>query len=159
MTSYRIGYGEDAHRLAPGLPLLLGNITIDDSPHGAVAVSDGDVVLHALADALLSAAALGDIGDHFPPAEPQSVGLSSETIVARALELVRARYPGACVVNAALVVTLDLPKLGPKRQAIQARVAEILGLEPGGVGLGFKTSEGLAPQHVQARATILLDWP
>ncbi|ADI13397.1 2-C-methyl-D-erythritol 2,4-cyclodiphosphate synthase [Truepera radiovictrix] len=153
MVTLRIGFGEDAHRLAPGRPLVLGGVELP-SPRGAVAHSDGDALLHALADALLSSFALGDIGDFFPPSDPAFSDLDSREIVRRALAEVRAR--GGELVNAALTVTLDAPKLGPHRAAITGRVAALLGLPEDRVGVGFKTSEGLAPDHVQARATVLV---
>lgn len=157
--TYRTGYGEDAHRLEPGRPLIVGNLRVEDSPHGALAHSDGDVLLHALADALLSALALGDIGDYFPPNDPQFRGIDSADILRGVLSTLQRHHQGVTLVNVAVVVTLDRPRLGGLRQAIQLRVAELLGLEPERVGLGFKTSEGLAPQHIQARATVLLSCP
>ncbi|MDO4245729.1 MAG: 2-C-methyl-D-erythritol 2,4-cyclodiphosphate synthase [Deinococcus sp.] len=150
---YRIGYGEDAHRLAPGLSLVLGGVSIP-SERGAVAHSDGDAALHTVADALLSSLALGDIGQYFPDTAAEWQGMDSRVIVERALALVRER--GYAPVNLALVITLDRPKLGPLRAEIAASVARLLGLPQSEVGVSFKTSEGLAPDHVQARATVLL---
>lgn len=166
---YRVGHGQDAHRLEEGKPLIIGGIGVD-SPRGADAHSDGDVLLHALADALLSTFALGDIGDLFPPSDPQFAGLNSREIVARVLEELRAHagtpargtHAGGTharalrIENVAAVVTLDAPKLGALREQIAASVVELLGLPPGSVGLTFKTSEGMAPDHVQASVTLLL---
>jgi 2-C-methyl-D-erythritol 2,4-cyclodiphosphate synthase len=149
---YRIGYGEDAHALAPGRPLVVGNVRID-SPHGTVAHSDGDVLLHALSDALLAAYALGDIGQHYPPTDPALKDLDSAEIVRGVLALLP---EGFAIANVAAAVTLDRPKLAAYREQIQARVAELLALERTQVGLTFKTSEGLAPGHIQARVTVLL---
>lgn len=151
---YRVGYGEDAHRLAPGRPLTLGGVPVPHAEHGAVAHSDGDAALHALADALLSGLALGDIGQYFPDTAAEWAGLDSRVILARALDLVRAR--GYAPLNVALVVTLDQPRLGPLRAEMARTMAELLGLAPAEVGVSFKTSEGLAPQHVQTRVTVLL---
>lgn len=151
---FRIGYGEDAHRLAAGLPLVLGGVPVPQAEAGAVAHSDGDAVLHAVADALLSGLALGDIGQYFPDTSEQWKGLDSRLIVQRALDLVRER--GYAPVNVALVVTLDRPKLGPLRAEIAASVAQLLDLPGSEVGVSFKTSEGLAPAHVQTRVTVLL---
>ena len=151
---YRVGYGEDAHRLAPGLPLVLGGVSIPHAELGAVAHSDGDAALHALADALLSGLALGDIGQYFPDTAAEWQGMDSRRIVAKALELVAER--GYRPLNVALVVTLDRPKLGPLRPEIAASVAALLGLPQSEVGVSFKTSEGLAPEHVQTRVTVLL---
>lgn len=151
---YRVGYGEDAHRLAAGLPLILGGVPIPQAEAGAVAHSDGDAVLHAVADALLSGLALGDIGQYYPDTDPAHAGLNSREILAHALALVREwRYAPA---NVALVVTLDRPKLGPLRAEIARSVAALLNLSETEVGVSFKTSEGLAPDHVQVRVTALL---
>lgn len=151
---YRVGFGEDAHRLEAGLPLVLGGVPVPGAELGAVAHSDGDAVLHAVADALLSGLALGDIGQYFPDTAAEWKGLDSRLIVQLALELVRRR--GYAPVNVALVVTLDRPKLGPLRAEIAASVAQLLDLPGSEVGVSFKTSEGLAPAHVQTRVTVLL---
>lgn len=151
---YRVGFGEDAHRLEAGLPLVLGGVPVPGAELGAVAHSDGDAVLHAVADALLSGLALGDIGQYFPDTAGEWKGMDSRVIVERALALVRER--GYAPVNVALVVTLDKPKLGPLRADIAASVAHLLHLPPSDVGVSFKTSEGLAPLHVQTRVTVLL---
>lgn len=152
----RIGYGEDAHALIAGRPLVIGGVEIE-SERGSVAVSDGDVLLHALADALLSAWALGDIGKLFPPDDPGSRQLDSSVIVRRVLELLARRQEGGWhIANVAAVVTLDSPKLGSLRERIQREVSGLLSLPDGAVGVTFKTSEGLAPDHVQARVTVLL---
>jgi 2-C-methyl-D-erythritol 2,4-cyclodiphosphate synthase len=151
---YRVGYGEDAHRLAPGRPLILGGVPVPHAERGAVAHSDGDAVLHAVADALLSGLALGDIGQYYPDTAGENAGLDSRVILERSLALVREwRY---APVNVALVVTLDRPKLGPLRPRIARSVAELLKLPETEVGVSFKTSEGLAPEHVQVRVTVLL---
>ena len=150
---YRVGYGEDAHRLAAGRPLVLGGVTVP-AERGAQAHSDGDVILHTLSDALLSGVAAGDIGQYFPDTDAAWKDLDSAAILGKALDIVQER--GYRLGNVALVVTLDRPKLGPLRAEIAARVARLCGLAPSEVGLSFKTSEGLAPDHVQARATVLL---
>lgn len=152
-VSFRIGYGEDAHRLQAGRPLVLGGLQVP-SERGCVAHSDGDAALHCLADALLSGLALGDIGQYFPDTDPQWAGLDSAQILRHCLQLVHER--GYQVGNVALVITLDKPKLGPLRGDIASNIAALLGLPAEHVGVSFKTSEGLAPDHVQARATVLL---
>lgn len=154
MLPDRIGYGEDAHRLEAGRPLILGGVLVPDAQHGPVAHSDGDALLHAVADALLSGLALGDIGQYFPDTAPEYRDLNSARIVECALRLALER--GYRPANVAAVVTLDTPKLGPLRAEIARGVANFLGLAPGEVGISFKTSEGLAPAHVQARASVLL---
>ncbi len=149
----RVGFCEDAHALVPDRRLVLGGVEVP-SLRGAAAHSDGDALLHALADALLSSLALGDIGIYYPPSDEAFRDMDSREIVSRCLGTLHTR--GAELVNAALVVTLDTPKLGPYRADISKSVAALLKLPPERVGLGFKTSEGLAPDHVQARATVLV---
>ena len=156
MTHLRIGYGEDAHTLSTGRPLVVGGVAVPDSPVGAVAHSDGDVLLHALSDALLSAAALGDIGKYFPPSDEQFKDIDSSEILEYVVELLN-KQGQVTLHNVAVVVTLDMPKLGSLRDEIRGNVARLLGLESNRVGVTFKTSEGLAPGHIQARATVLLN--
>ena len=153
LDGLRVGFGEDAHALVPGRRLVLGGVEVP-SLRGAAAHSDGDALLHALADALLSSLALGDIGVYYPPSDPAYRDMDSREIVTRCLGTLHSRE--AELINAALVVTLDTPKLGPYRADITSSVAKLLKLPPECVGLGFKTSEGLAPNHVQARATVLV---
>ncbi len=150
----RIGYGEDAHALEPGRPLRLCGLDLP-SPLGPVAHSDGDAALHALADALLSAIGAGDIGLLFPDSDPRFKGLDSREILAEALRRVRAR--GYRPVQVSLVLVLDRPKLNPHREALVRSLAGLLGLPEDRVGLTFKTSEGLAPGHIQARGVVLLE--
>lgn len=150
----RIGYGEDSHLLAAGVPLVIGGVTVP-APRGGSAHSDGDVLLHALADALLSAFALGDIGRLFPPGDPATKGIASSDIVEEVLRQVAAQGDWR-VINVAAVVTLDTPRLGPYREPIQDSVRTLLRLPPACAGVTFKTSEGLAPDHIQARVTALL---
>ena len=149
----RIGYGEDSHRLADGRELWLGGVRIE-SERGAIAHSDGDVLLHALADALLSAFALGDIGALFPDHDPKWKGLESQVILEVVLQ--RVRENGYRLGQIAAVVTLDKPKLGSYRQAIQHNLAQMTGLETDRVGLTFKTSEGMATEHAQCRVMVYL---
>ena len=153
----RIGFGEDAHALGEGRDLFLANVLIEHSDRGALAHSDGDVVLHALCDALLSAYALPDIGHYFPPSDPQYKDMDSAEILRGVLEILFRHYPEASIVNISLVVTLDKPKLGSLRDDIRRNLAELLAIDVSQVGLSFKTSEGLALDHVQARATVLLN--
>jgi 2-C-methyl-D-erythritol 2,4-cyclodiphosphate synthase len=152
----RIGYGEDAHALAEGRALVIGGVTIENSPLGAVAHSDGDVLLHALSDALLSAVALGDIGQYFPPSDDRYKNMDSARILEHVLLELRKHSSDIHIQNLATVITLDTPKLGKHREAIQNRVAILLGIKPHNVGITFKTSEGMAIGHIQARVTVLL---
>jgi len=151
----RIGFGEDAHRLAAGRPLVLGGVAIPEAPRGPLAHSDGDALLHAVTDALLSAWALGDIGAHFPDTDPAFAGADSAALLRRALQVALEGAGNLRPRQASAVVTLDRPKLGPHRAAIAGSLAALLDLPPDRVGLTFKTSEGLAPDHVQARAVVL----
>jgi 2-C-methyl-D-erythritol 2,4-cyclodiphosphate synthase len=155
-VNLRIGYGEDAHALSEGRPLVIGGVTIPDSPLGAVAHSDGDVLLHALSDALLSAFALGDIGYYFPPSDKRYKNMDSVKILEQVLLELSKQSKDIQLQNLAAVITLDKPKLGLHREAIQNKVAALLGLEPHNVGITFKTSEGMATGHIQARVTVLL---
>ncbi len=152
----RIGYGEDAHALVPGVPLWLGGTEIPHAPVGSNAHSDGDALLHALSDALLSAWGLGDIGQIFPPSNPNFEDLSSQVILQTVQDRIRDQVGPTRLHNVAAVVTLDAPKLGPHRLQLQRTLGELMGVEPSRIGLTFKTSEGLAPKHVQARATVLM---
>ncbi len=152
----RIGLGEDAHALGLGRPLVIGNIVIAEAERGALAHSDGDVLLHALADALLSAFAMGDIGHYFPPSDPAFKDKDSSEILLHLLGLIRSVSAAFRIHNVSAVVTLDKPKLGKYRDLIRERVAALLGIEPAQVGLTFKTSEGLALGHIQARVSVLL---
>jgi 2-C-methyl-D-erythritol 2,4-cyclodiphosphate synthase len=152
----RIGYGEDSHALAEGRLLVIGGVKIPDSPLGAVAHSDGDVLLHALSDALLSSYALGDIGHYFPPSDEGYKDLNSAKILEYVLLELHKHSGHIQIQNLAAVITLDKPKLGNHREAIQNNVSMLLGLEPRNVGITFKTSEGMATGHIQARVTVLL---
>jgi 2-C-methyl-D-erythritol 2,4-cyclodiphosphate synthase len=136
----RIGIGHDTHRLRPGGPLRLGGI---DIPHDREPVghSDADALLHAVIDALLGAAALGDIGQMFPDTDPANRGRDSAEMLATALAAVIAL--GWKIVNIDCIVFLQRPKLLPHRQAIRQRLADILGIELERVGLQAKTGEGL----------------
>jgi 2-C-methyl-D-erythritol 2,4-cyclodiphosphate synthase len=150
----RIGYGEDAHALTEGRALLLGGVLIPDAPRGAVAHSDGDALLHALTDALLSAWSAGDIGALFPDSDASFSDADSALLLQRALsELNQGLARGWRVEQISAVVTLDHPHLGRYRSAMAERISALTG--GARVGISFKTSEGLAPDHVQARAVAL----
>ena len=153
---YRIGYGEDAHALAPGRRLVIGGVSLRESPVGTIAHSDGDVLLHALSDALLSAYSMGDIGQYFSPTNPSYRGLDSRVILQTVQERIQDQAGSFSIVNIAGVVVLDRPRLGPTRGDIQAMVSGELGIDVSRVGISFKTSEGLAPDYIQARVTVLI---
>lgn len=152
----RIGFGEDAHALISGGKLVLGGFPVPESPVGPEAHSDGDALLHAVSDALLSAFALGDIGQYFPPSNPHYRDLDSQVILQTVLERITDAVGPFSIHNVAAVVTIDQPRLGPHRTAIQRQLAELLGLDPSRVGLGFKSTEGMAADWVQARVTLLV---
>lgn len=156
LEKLRIGFGEDAHTLEPGRTLLIGNVLIAEADKGAVAHSDGDVLLHALSDALLSAFAMNDIGYYFPPSDPEFKDMDSSEILLNLLQCIGKEQGAFRIHNIASVVTLDKPKLGTYRDRIRERVAELLGIQAAQIGLTFKTSEGLALGHIQARTTVLL---
>ena len=139
-SSMRTGFGTDVHAFGAGDHLMLGGVRI---PHdqGVVAHSDGDVLLHALCDALLGAAGLGDIGMHFPDSDPRWRGAASAGFVTEALRLLRAR--GLRPVNADLTLLAEAPRIGPHRVAIVASIAALLGLPAEDVNLKATTTEGL----------------
>jgi 2-C-methyl-D-erythritol 4-phosphate cytidylyltransferase/2-C-methyl-D-erythritol 2,4-cyclodiphosphate synthase len=136
----RTGMGFDVHAFAGEGPVMLGGIAV---PHhrGLAGHSDADVVLHAITDALLGAAGLGDIGEHFPPSDPQWKGASSDRFLAHAVELLRAH--GAILDHVDCTIIAEEPKVGPHRSAMRARIAEIAGLGLDQVSVKATTTEGL----------------
>ena len=141
-SGMRIGIGYDLHRLVVGRPLVLGGVTI---PHesGLLGHSDADAVCHAVADAILGAAAAGDIGQHFPDSDRKWKDASSLDLLAGAYEIVRKR--GLTVRNVDVVVIAEEPKLGPHLEAMRANVAESVGITLANVGIKGKTNEGIGP--------------
>jgi 2-C-methyl-D-erythritol 4-phosphate cytidylyltransferase/2-C-methyl-D-erythritol 2,4-cyclodiphosphate synthase len=140
MPAYRSGTGFDVHRLVEGEELWLCGIRVEHDK-GLAGHSDADVGLHALTDAILGAAALGDIGDHFPPTDPQWRGASSDRFLAHAVKL--AAQPGYALSNVDLTLICEAPKIGPHRLAMRHRVAEILGIDVGAVSIKATTTEQL----------------
>lgn len=136
----RTGIGWDSHRLVEGRPFILGGVQIE-SPLGLDGHSDADVLAHAITDAILGAAGLGDIGDHFPDTDPAFKGADSLLLLARVLDDVRAR--GWQVENVDSTVVAERPKLGPAKQAIQQRLADVLGVDASAVGVKASTGERL----------------
>ncbi|MEO1038149.1 MAG: bifunctional 2-C-methyl-D-erythritol 4-phosphate cytidylyltransferase/2-C-methyl-D-erythritol 2,4-cyclodiphosphate synthase [Pseudomonadota bacterium] len=134
------GQGYDVHRLAPGDGLMLCGIRID-CPLRLVGHSDADAGLHALTDAVLGAAGAGDIGQHFPPSDPQWAGASSDRFLLHALKL--ADEAGVTPLHADITLICERPKIGPNRDAMRARIAELLGLELQRVNIKATTTEGL----------------
>jgi 2-C-methyl-D-erythritol 2,4-cyclodiphosphate synthase len=153
--SMRIGCGWDSHAFQPGVPLKIGGIAIDH-PEGLAGHSDGDVLLHAITDALLGALAVGDIGSFFPPGDPRWKDADSAIFLNLALEEVRTA--GYHIVNVDTTLVLAAPKIGPISGDMRQRVAELLEIQPNAVGIKAKTPEGLNLDHVaQAQAVVLLE--
>lgn len=146
-TALRIGIGHDTHRLADGGPLILGGIQVPHDRH-AVGHSDADVLLHAVTDALLGAAALGDIGDLFPDTDPANRGRDSGQMLQVACR--RIVEAGFRIVNVDCIVFAQRPRLTPHKPAIRQRIAELLDLTPERVGLKAKTGEGLGSVGTEA---------
>lgn len=138
----RIGFGWDIHRLIKGRPLILGGIKID-SPFGLSGHSDADVVLHAVADALLGASAMGDIGDHFPDTDPDCKDMESSVILRSAYILVR--ESGYLVENIDINIIAQTPRLGEAKKLICENIALVLEVEPEKINVKAKTGEGLGP--------------
>lgn len=136
----RMGMGYDVHRLAEGEALWLGGIRI---PHdkGLMGHSDADVALHAIVDALLGAIAAGDIGSHFPPSDPQWKGAPSARFVEHAADLVA--QAGYAIGNVDLTIICEAPKIGPHREAMRARIADLLGVDAATISVKATTTEGL----------------
>jgi 2-C-methyl-D-erythritol 2,4-cyclodiphosphate synthase len=153
----RIGEGWDVHALVTGRPLILGGVTIPHS-HGLAGHSDADALAHAITDALLGAAALGDIGRHFPDTDPVFAGADSLRLLAEAARRVRAA--GWAIVNVDSTVVAQAPKLAPHIDAMRARLAAALGLPIGAVNVKAKTAERMGPvgegRAIEARAVVLL---
>ncbi|MEN6459170.1 MAG: 2-C-methyl-D-erythritol 2,4-cyclodiphosphate synthase [Thermoguttaceae bacterium] len=154
----RVGIGHDLHRLRPGGPLRLGGV---DVPHdrSSISHSDGDALLHAVTDALLGAAALGDIGQMFPDTDPANQGRDSAEMLVAALEAVTAL--GWRIVNIDCIVFAQRPKLLTHRQTIRQRLADILQIEVERVGLQAKTGEGIGligrEEAIAAQCVALLE--
>ncbi len=136
----RVGIGYDIHGFGSGFEIMLGGVAVPYR-RGLVGHSDADVVLHALTDALLGALGDGDIGEHFPPSDPQWAGVSSDRFVADAVARVAAR--GGMIAHLDVSVVAERPKLAPHREAMRARIAEICGITVDRVGVKATTSEGL----------------
>lgn len=150
----RIGYGFDSHEFAAGVPLRIGGVEIA-SDRGLAGHSDGDVLLHALTDALLGAVAAGDIGSYFPPSDPRWKGADSSIFIREAVEQVRSA--GYKIANVDSTLILSQPKIGPHAPAIRRRIAELLGIESGCVSVKAKTPEGLnLPNTAAAHVIVLL---
>lgn len=157
MNAIRIGEGWDTHRLVTGRPLVLGGITVPHT-HGLLGHSDADALLHAITDALLGAAALGDIGRHFPDTDERFRGADSGALLAEAARRVRAE--GYEIGNVDSTVVAQAPKLAPHIPAMVERIAALLDLAVGQVNVKAKTAEKMGPvgqgEAIEARAVALL---
>lgn len=158
MTNLRIGHGYDVHKLVTGRPLILGGVTI---PHetGLLGHSDADVLLHAIIDALLGAAALGDIGKLFPDSDAAYENISSLTLLARVAD--KLAENSWCVVNLDATVLAQAPKLAPHREAMRANIADALKIDVSRVSVKATTEEGLGftgeKLGIAAHAVALLE--
>lgn len=151
----RIGYGWDSHAFKPGVPLRIGGLAIEH-PEGLAGHSDGDVLLHAITDALLGAVSAGDIGSFFPPGDPRWKGADSAIFLNIALEEIQSA--GYKLANVDTTLVLAAPKISPIAGEIRERVASLLDIPPGDVSIKAKTPEGLGLDHVaQAHAVVLLE--
>ncbi|MCU1304821.1 MAG: 2-C-methyl-D-erythritol 2,4-cyclodiphosphate synthase [Candidatus Sulfotelmatobacter sp.] len=151
----RIGYGFDSHEFRRGIPLKIGGITLAHDK-GLGGHSDGDVLLHAITDALLGAVAAPDIGALFPPSDPKWKGADSVVFLREALK--RVRDAGYLVANMDASLILAAPKIGPHAATIRVRVAQLLGVHADCVGLKAKTPEGLNLENAAiAHAVVLLE--
>jgi 2-C-methyl-D-erythritol 2,4-cyclodiphosphate synthase len=154
---YRMGLGSDTHRLGAPRPLYLAGVLVQDVG-GAYAHSDGDVVLHALIDALLGALALGDIGDHFPPSDPQYKDMASTIFLKKTLQLII--DSGYQIANVDIIITLETPKLYAFKRAMRENLATLLHCHFDQVSLKAKTAEGMDAlgrgEGVAAQVVVLL---
>lgn len=154
----RIGTGYDVHQLAEGLPLWLGGVLVPHT-HGLVGHSDADVLLHAICDALLGAAALGDIGKHFPDTDPQYKGISSLKLLAHVGRLLKEH--GYRVENIDSTVAAQRPKMAPHIPQMRQNIADALGIEVGRVSVKATTTEHLGfegrMEGISAQAVTLIE--
>jgi 2-C-methyl-D-erythritol 2,4-cyclodiphosphate synthase len=154
----RVGIGHDTHRLAEGRPLILGGVRVEHA-RGLVGHSDADVVLHAVTDALLGAAGLGDIGDAYPDTDPAYRGCDSRLFLRETLA--RLNQAGWRVVNIDVIVFAQEPKLGSVKTAIRQNLAELLGLDVGAVNVKAKTGEKVGAigraEAIGCQAVVLID--
>ena len=151
----RIGFGWDSHAFKPGVPLRIGGMTLDH-PEGLAGHSDGDVLLHAITDALLGSVAAGDIGSFFPPGDPRWKDADSAIFLKLAME--ELEHAGYAIVNVDATLVLAAPKIGPVAGEMRAKVADLLNVEMNQVSIKAKTPEGLGLDHVaQCHAIALVE--
>jgi len=154
----RVGIGYDLHRLEPGRPLILGGIEVPFDK-GLAGHSDGDALAHAITDALLGAAALGNIGQHFPDTDPKYKGADSMELLRRATQLVRDQ--GYSIENLDANIIAQQPKLNPHLDAMRARLSEVMDVEIGRISVKAKTNELVGPEGrgeaMSTQAVVLLE--
>jgi 2-C-methyl-D-erythritol 2,4-cyclodiphosphate synthase len=151
----RIGYGWDSHEFKAGIPLKIGGVTLAHS-HGLGGHSDGDVLLHAITDALLGAIAAPDIGSLFSPSDPRWKGADSAVFLREALK--RVQSAGYALINLDSTLILAIPKIGPHTAKIRARLVKLLGLSADCIGIKAKTPEGMGTDNAAiAHAVVLLE--
>ena len=151
----RIGFGYDSHLFKAGVPLRIGGLTLDH-PEGLAGHSDGDVLLHAITDALLGAVAAGDIGTFFPPGDPRWKDADSAIFLRLAMDALQ--HAGYRIVNIDTTLILAAPKIAPISSEMRSRVADLLGLGTDQVSIKAKTPEGLNLDHVaQCHAVALIE--
>lgn len=154
---WRVGHGYDVHRLKPGTEMHLGGVVVA-CDYGIVAHSDGDVLLHAVCDALLGAAGLGDIGEHFPDTDAQFAGADSAELTTHVVDLLEER--GWQVGNLDCTLVAQVPRVGPFKQAIRKRIAELLRVRSEQINFKATTTEQLGPvgrkEGIAAHAVVLI---
>lgn len=157
MTPFRIGHGYDVHALGPGLPLWLGGVRVTHT-HGCIAHSDGDVLIHALCDALLGAAALGDIGTHFPDTSSEFRNIDSKILLKRTVALLSAR--GYAIGNVDCTLCMQRPKIKPYIPAMRKALSEAMDISEEAISIKATTTEHLGftgrEEGVEAHAVALI---
>lgn len=150
----RVGIGYDFHRLVKGMPLIIGGIEIPFEK-GLLGWSDGDVLLHAIGDAILGASGERDIGFHFPDSDPKYKGISSLILLEEIMKIILPR--GTKIINLDSVVICETPKLSPYIQAMREKIASVLNIPAGDISIKAKTWEGMGSKGISAYAVALLE--
>lgn len=157
--SFRIGYGFDVHELEKGRPFYLGGILIPDSPHGAVGHSDADVLIHAICDALLGAAALGDIGVHFPNTSAEFKNIDSKILLAKVVSLLKEK--GYSIGNIDATLVLESPKIVPHIPLMKEALCKVMHIEKDCISIKATTNENMGyvgrKEGVNAHAVALIE--
>jgi len=157
--NFRIGYGFDVHQLEKGRPFYLGGILIPNSPHGAVGHSDADVLIHAICDALLGAAALGDIGVHFPNTSAEFKNIDSKILLSKVVQLLKEN--GYTIGNIDATLVLEAPKIVPYVPAMREMLSKVMGIEKDCISIKATTNETMGyvgkQEGVNAHAVALIE--